>query len=77
MKVNLTNMTAINLSANDATVGEVYLLTHSPNPDYAIRLDEPDENDFIQFANFDGIICHVHPEERVRKVSFAEVTIED
>lgn len=77
MKVNLTNMTAINLSANDATVGEVYLLTHLTNPAYAIRLDEPDENGFIQFADFDGIICHVRPEERVRRVSSAEVNIED
>ena len=76
MKVNLTKTETIVL-ASEAKVGEVYLLIHLPTPAYAICLDEWDNDGLIQFAEFNGTICHVRPDEEVKKVSFAEVTIKD
>lgn len=78
MKVNLTEIGTI-LLASEAKVGEVYLLIYlcTPTPTYAICLDEYDNEDHIQFADFDGIIHHIRRDEQVQKVSFAEVTIKD
>ena len=78
MKVNLTKTGTIVL-ASEAKVGEVYLLIHlcTLAPPYAICLDEYDNENHIQFADFNGIIHHVRRDEQVQKVSFAEVTIKD
>ena len=78
MKVNLEKSEAI-VSASEAKVGEVYLLIDlcTSKPTYAICLDEYDNENHVQFANFNGIIHHIHRDEQVQKVSFAEVTIKD
>lgn len=77
MKVNLTKTEMEILSAANAIAGEVYLLIDLPKPVHAICLDESDEEGYIQFAKFDGTVCHIPPEEWIKEVYFAEVTIED